>query len=335
MERDLEVSISVIIPVFNVEKYVCQCIDSILKQTFQDIEIIVIDDASTDASYEIVTKKYGNVPKVKILQNKKNLGLGRTRNVGMKEARGKYLYFIDSDDALLRKGLETMYVEAEANEADVLHMSGWYVPHEEDFVFGDKIAVSVKKDPGYVPHLYRLPLKVECRLEEAYGLSKLFGTVWLNLYKRSFLLDKQIFFPDMIHEDDAFAIAVYAATDRIYSYPGAFYLYRQRNKSIMREHSYAKLEMEIKALVIGLRYVGRQLPPHVESQVVSNAQRWLIRNIWNNILPYYGSSQLIPKGTVEAVSRVFGKFYGEDAILLEFLMHYASSCFCQLKAREN
>lgn len=193
-EKDFEVSISVIIPVFNVEKYVCQCIDSILKQTFQDIEIIVIDDASTDASYEIVSNKYGNVSKVKILQNKENLGLGRTRNVGMKEARGKYLYFIDSDDALLPRGLESMYFEAEANEADVLHMSGWYVPHEEDFVLSGKLAVTTRRDPGYSTSLYRLPLEVERRVQETYGTYSCFVTVWLNLYRRNFLLDKEIFF---------------------------------------------------------------------------------------------------------------------------------------------
>ena len=327
-----EIEISVIIPVYNVEKYVCQCVDSILNQSFQAFEIIIIDDASTDKSYEIISHKYGHVPKIRILQNAENLGLGRTRNVGMKVARGKYLYFIDSDDVMLPKGLETMYQAAEEHEADVLHLSEWYEPEEEEFPSTGEIAVKIKKEAGFVPRLHRLPLEAGQRIKECYGTRKYFPTVWLNLYRRDFLWEKAIAFPDMIHEDDAFALAVYAATDRIYSMPGAFYLYRQRSTSIMGDHSYGRLEMEIRSLANGLRYVEKQLRPYVDRQTIRDGQTALFSNLWPNILLFYENNQAVPAGTAKTVARIACELFGEDAFLVEFLMHYAGSSCRQLQS---
>ena len=87
--------ISIIVPVYNVEKYVDNCISSILNQSYKNIELIIIDDKSTDDSYEIISK-YSK--KAIILQNKKNSGLSYTRNVGLDKATGDYISFIDSDD---------------------------------------------------------------------------------------------------------------------------------------------------------------------------------------------------------------------------------------------
>lgn len=106
-------AISVIVPAYNVEKYVEQCIDSLLNQTFKDIEIIIIDDCSTDKTFEIINNKYGKIPNVSIFKNDVNIGQGQTRNKAMKIAKGKYIYFLDSDDVLLSHGLERLYLLAE------------------------------------------------------------------------------------------------------------------------------------------------------------------------------------------------------------------------------
>ena len=118
--------ISVVVPMYKVERYIKLCVDSILKQTFQDFEIILVDDASPDNCVDICRKLYGGNDKVKLVRHEKNLGLGPARNTGMKQARGKYIYFVDSDDFILPNALEKFFSAAEKTDAQVVHAAGWY-----------------------------------------------------------------------------------------------------------------------------------------------------------------------------------------------------------------
>ena len=98
--------ISVIINCHNGEKFLNRCLDSILKQTYQNWEIIFWDNCSTDKSNEICTFLSKQYPEVKVINNEKNLGVGISRNKGVKFAHGKYIIFLDSDDELFPKSLE-------------------------------------------------------------------------------------------------------------------------------------------------------------------------------------------------------------------------------------
>ena len=89
--------ISVIVAVYNTEKYVEKCLNALLNQTYQNLEIIVVEDGSTDNSKEVL-KKYADNKKIKIIYNKKNSGLSYSRNVGLENATGDYIGYIDSDD---------------------------------------------------------------------------------------------------------------------------------------------------------------------------------------------------------------------------------------------
>ena len=111
--------ISVIIPVFNVEEYLEECISSILRQTLTDIEIICIDDGSTDSSPDIL-KKYAEQDRRITVYSQDNCGLSAARNLGMRAARGRYTYFIDSDDWLERDALRDLYTRAEKDQLDLL-----------------------------------------------------------------------------------------------------------------------------------------------------------------------------------------------------------------------
>ena len=108
--------ISVIMPMYNVEKYVGCAIQSLLNQTFTDFEAILIDDCSTDNTLA-VAKSFAD-SRIKIFKNKKNLGAAQSRNIGMSHAQGEYIYFFDSDDALMPNALELMITAAEKNNAD-------------------------------------------------------------------------------------------------------------------------------------------------------------------------------------------------------------------------
>lgn len=109
--------ISVIVPVYNVENYMRQCIDSLLNQTLSNIEIILVDDGATDTSPKICDEYARRYSSIKVI-HKLNGGLGSARNAGMKEARGQYIGFVDSDDYVSVKMYETLLDVAETNKAD-------------------------------------------------------------------------------------------------------------------------------------------------------------------------------------------------------------------------
>ena len=119
--------ISVIVPVYNVERYIKICINSILAQTFQDFEIVLVDDASPDNSYKICTELYGSNEKIRIFRHEKNLGLGSARNTGIANAKGKYIYFVDGDAIIFPNALEKIFKTSQiAAEVDAIHFKGWY-----------------------------------------------------------------------------------------------------------------------------------------------------------------------------------------------------------------
>lgn len=114
-----EEMISVIVPVYNVEKYVEKCLESLLQQTYADIEIICIDDKSTDNSAQICERIGKEDARVRLIKRKQNTGLASVRNLGLKEAAGEYVVFVDSDDWVTPDYLETLYQLLTEHEADI------------------------------------------------------------------------------------------------------------------------------------------------------------------------------------------------------------------------
>ncbi|MCM1338279.1 MAG: glycosyltransferase, partial [Muribaculaceae bacterium] len=112
------IKISVIVPVYNVEKYLSQCLESILSQSLQEIEIICINDGSTDSSYQIL-EKYKTLDERIIIIDKTNSGYGSACNIGLKLARGEYICIVESDDFIASNMLEDMYKLAANNLADI------------------------------------------------------------------------------------------------------------------------------------------------------------------------------------------------------------------------
>lgn len=103
------VKVSIVVPIYNTENYVERCLDSLLKQTLTDIEIICVNDASTDASLTVVEKKANNDRRIKIINHKHNFGTGQARKHGVEVANGEYILFVDSDDSLKSNACEELY----------------------------------------------------------------------------------------------------------------------------------------------------------------------------------------------------------------------------------
>ena len=128
-------AVSVIVPLYNVEKYVGECLDSLLAQTFKNFEVIVVDDCSTDNSVE-VAKSYAQKFKgrLKLTKTKKNSGgAGLPRNKGIELSRGEYLSFVDPDDTITPTAFEELYALAKKFGADVVHCEKHYNPTREEW----------------------------------------------------------------------------------------------------------------------------------------------------------------------------------------------------------
>ena len=114
------VKISVLIPSYNVEKYIRECLDSIVNQTFEDMEIICIDDRSTDSTLDILNEYALKDSRLRVYENKENKGVSYARNYLLNLAKGKYIFFMDSDDYLELDALEKAYNLTEEKSLDIL-----------------------------------------------------------------------------------------------------------------------------------------------------------------------------------------------------------------------
>ena len=112
--------LSIIIPVYNVEKYLSECLDSVINQTLKEIEIICVDDCSPDNSLSILNEYAKKDSRIKIIQHEKNQGLGAARNTGVNAANGEYIWFIDSDDFITKESCQLLYETAKDNDVDIL-----------------------------------------------------------------------------------------------------------------------------------------------------------------------------------------------------------------------
>ncbi len=282
--------ISVIVPVYNVERYVKLCIDSILGQTFQNFEVIIVDDASPDNSYEICQNLYGTNDKVRILRHSENQGIGPARNTGMANARGKYIYFVDSDDVIVTKALEILYKTAENTGADVVHLSEWYETNQDDDkrlrIQNLKIVAEQYKQTGFLK--YDIPW----RLENCWERGSMWSMAWLCMYRREFLEANDIKYFSVISEDELFALTIYCRAEKFYVLRETLYVYRKRQSSIMRNYSADRLSNGVKSMLIGVKHLQNlfsTIPELANNPILQNNLiiQMVARFSINHIAPFY------------------------------------------------
>lgn len=126
--KEMSAKISVIVPLYNKKDYLKLSVDSILNQTYKNIEVLVVDDCSTDGSLELCRELYGQDPRVKILQQTHNMGPGAARNTGIRSAQGEYIVFVDGDDEIFPDRLRKMFDTAEKFNADIVHETQFLFP---------------------------------------------------------------------------------------------------------------------------------------------------------------------------------------------------------------
>lgn len=225
------VKISIIIPVYNTEMYLDECLKSAIGQTIQEIEIICVDDGSTDNSEKIL-KKYAEWDKrIIVLRNSKNLGPSYTRNRGLEYASGEYICFLDSDDMLKPEALEELYEIAEKNKLDCVYFGAEEIFEKESL----KINIGegfwkYKKTTQDVLCGEDLFVKLIHNKEARYAI----GTQFL---KHSSLLRNNIkFYEGIIHEDVLFTFRALFKAERAICIEKCYYYYRHRENSITTKH---------------------------------------------------------------------------------------------------
>lgn len=206
--------VSIITPVYNVEKYLARCMDSLINQSFKDIEIIVIDDGSTDSSYNIASNLALLDNRIKLFRQE-NRGLSAARNSGLKLATGKYLMFLDSDDYFDLKVVEKCYKKISKDNSDVVIFSFEKVDEK-----GQTIEIN------YPKRQREIKLKKDKKL-----LTEVENCVWDKMYKRS--LFSNIDFPEgFFYEDFGTTYRILAKADKISfldkNYIGLYYLYNRK-----------------------------------------------------------------------------------------------------------
>lgn len=184
--------VSVIIPVYNTERYLEQCLDSVVNQSLNDIEIICVDDGSTDRSPDIL-RQYGEKDGRVRIVSRENGGLGNARNSGMEIATGEFISFIDSDDWFDLTALEKLYMKAAGDDADVCMCGRMNHPDYFNEGAGYRILPNRRLYPQEYPFCINHP-------DGLIGFSDI--PVWNKLFRRAFLEDNRIRFLPVIRAED-------------------------------------------------------------------------------------------------------------------------------------
>lgn len=211
------VKVSVLVPVYNVKKYLRQCLDSLAAQTLDGIEFVCIDDGSTDGCSEILDAYAAQDVRFRVI-HKENSGYGASMNVGLRTARGEYIGIVESDDFADAEMFERLYDVAEAQHAEVVKSNYDSFTDRDGNTFHEM--------------LEGLPYRTICSAEKDYRLLQTDTFLWTSLYQKAFLLQNHIWFhetPGASYQDVSFSLKVALCCKRIYLVSEGYLHYRMDN----------------------------------------------------------------------------------------------------------
>ena len=228
--------VSIIIPVYNVERYIGKCLSSLVDQTFTDFEIIAVNDGSRDSSLSILRRFEERYPFVTVL-NQKNQGMSQARNAGLEIARGAYVCFVDSDDYVAPTYLAELYHACVDTDSEIACCYYYYRFVENDFLF-------------------EYPFRCHGIFSQAQAMNKLLrdvqiqSLVWNKMYLRRLFTDYNIKFPTMCFEDMAVANKVFAHANQVVVIDRPLYYYNQHAASTLATMNADKINDFIRAIAL-------------------------------------------------------------------------------------
>lgn len=246
--------ISIIVPVYNEEKHITQCIDSIFNQSFKDFELILVDDGSTDHSLEIIEEyKTQNLEQIQII-TQKNRGTSSARNIGIQQSCAPYIMFVDADDFIEETMLELLYENAINNDADLVICNTRVVKEEGGFI---KI-----KNSG----------KLNQEVQSIHTNKELINTIlpspWGKLYKRSLFTEYNIYFPlGLRHQELGTIPRILCHCKNISKVNKALYVSRYKKKSTIYEYDYKILDAAKNLQIVKRYYLSQGLIDKFQEQL--------------------------------------------------------------------
>ncbi|MGL4986473.1 MAG: glycosyltransferase family 2 protein [Treponemataceae bacterium] len=247
--------VSVLVPVYNTQKYLAQCLNSVINQTLQDIEIIVINDGSTDSSLEIIESFAQKDNRIKII-NKDNTGYGHSMNEGIRLSCAEYIGIVESDDYILPAMYETLYNKAIEHSVDIIKSDFYKLVKEKNYY--------TKLGCGY-EYLYNSILNPQ----EEFKAFHFWVNTWTGLYKTDFLKKNNIFHNETAgasYQDSGFCFLGFAYAQRVFFLDKAFYMYRCDNPNSSVNLTDTKMMCMIEEFQLLEKQLLERFPLRVELQ---------------------------------------------------------------------
>ena len=226
--KNEKIKVSVVIPIYNVELYLRQCLESVANQTLKEIEIICVDDGSTDASPEIIREYAARDSRIKII-SKDNSGYGNSMNRGFDAAIGEYIGIVESDDYAELNMFEVLYNIAHENRLDVVKSSYYfYYSQPKERNEKQEIVSKIMERKTFCPSSYS---QAKMELVELFNMKP---TIWSSIYRNEFIKENKIRFnetPGASFQDTSFNFKVLCMAQRMQMLRDAFIHYRQDNSN--------------------------------------------------------------------------------------------------------
>ena len=321
---------------YNSEKYIGACLTSILSQTFQNFEVIVVDDCSTDNSCAVVESfipKFGG--RLKLLRMGKNSGgPGIPSNKGVNFSRGKYVYVIDNDDLMIGNALEILYTFAENFNADVVSMDRlFYFEFNAEKMFPDRSDLTLKTWQAEVVDTPTLETENISERLKKFCEDKFGRPAWKRLIKRDLLIENDITFPNLkASADMVFTLKLIYYSKRFLKIPYPLYIYRRNMESIT--HSKKNYNVSItfwnEVNISCLKFIDEFFKGKtffVENPIY----RWAIMDYFNRVhfdVFAEAISNLLPYETYKILESALDKKFGEYGNLIAYFCN--SSNFSRL-----
>lgn len=221
--------ISIIITAYNIEKYIEQCIESVIGQDFSDIEIICVDDASTDDTYPIIKKMCLKDKRIHVIHNVVNCGQATARNMGCRAAIGEYIYMLDGDDLLKEDALSRLYSCAKENGLDILTFSAevFYENKQMGLLYGKQSKIYMRT--GDYQGVYTGPSLFAKMIENR----DMHGNLCFQFIKREFMIEHSLYSIDGLRYGEDSPFSIYMQAERAMCIPDILYCRRFREGSII------------------------------------------------------------------------------------------------------
>ena len=224
-------TVSVVLPVHNTADYLTRCLRSIEAQSLDDLQIICVDDSSTDSSSRILYEMASDDSRIEIIQFSENRGVSAARNAGLKSAKGEFVYFMDSDDWIDQDYLEKMFCSIHSAGAAICVNPNYieeYIDNLSKNRQGDVYGVDIS-EPVYIPST----LVHNC----------IFPVVWNRLFRRDYLICNGLFFPEYLtaSEDYYFTGLAGMLSSNTFVFPGPYYHYTRRQDSLSSTNHFSNM----------------------------------------------------------------------------------------------